>query len=137
MANRHKKSKKIQLETVFKSGYAKVAQELIVELSAPIPPGICEYNIIKLASEAVRSTEVKFCHARRTMRGNNILHTHPNISTSAVEAYTTAISPSFQEQGLITNTIRASSHWSKFLLHGVPTFQCDDLSTSKQVAEEN
>ncbi|KAL0630945.1 hypothetical protein Q9L58_010200 [Maublancomyces gigas] len=102
-----------------KSDYTKTARELIFELSTRIPPLVSDYVFITLANTVVRSTTVKFCQARRTVRGNIILLTRPNTSAVAAEAYTTAIASAFAEQGLITSTIHANAHGSKFLLHVV------------------
>ncbi|KAL0630683.1 hypothetical protein Q9L58_010467 [Maublancomyces gigas] len=104
-----KKGKKVRPEPLFKPDYTKVNRELIIELASPIPSGVSDYAIITAANKALASTEVVFCLARRTTRGNIILLTRPNISASAAEAYSSILAASLQQLGCTPSSTRANS----------------------------
>ncbi|KAL0631243.1 hypothetical protein Q9L58_009897 [Maublancomyces gigas] len=78
-----KKAKKVRPEPLFKPHYTKVNRELIIDLSSPIPSCVSDYATITAANKALASTEVVICLARRTTRGNIILLTRLNVSTSS------------------------------------------------------
>ncbi|KAL0631244.1 hypothetical protein Q9L58_009898, partial [Maublancomyces gigas] len=105
--------------------------QLIIELSSPIPSGVTDYPIIIEANKAHASTEVVFRLAQRTTRGKIILLTHPNISASSAETYSSILAASLQAMGCTPSSTRANPRWTKLLVHGVQT-----TTTPSHITEE-
>ncbi|KAL0630402.1 hypothetical protein Q9L58_010751 [Maublancomyces gigas] len=101
--------------------FTTMQRELIVQLTATIPPSVTDDTILATANEAIAETTVQFCLARRTRRGNILLQTNHSTSASSAMPHKALLLTALHAIGCQTGTIRPNAICTSFLVHNIPT----------------
>lgn len=114
------KKKKV-ITPFFEPGTSRLSQQIIIATADPIPNTIANDTLLEVINLATGTQKFPFHAARRSMNGNLTLETSLTTTADQGVALEKEIAMGLDILSITVTNVYANSHWSQFVIHGIPS----------------
>ncbi|KAL0630507.1 hypothetical protein Q9L58_010647 [Maublancomyces gigas] len=99
----------------------KLQRQLVITCNPPPPATITNDAILASVNNALKTNDVRFILACRSLKNNLVLQTAPANTASEAINHGDAITSCLKDLGCTPTLMRPNAVWTSFLVHNVPT----------------